>query len=241
MKVAASLDGRTALRQRRQPVDHRPRGARRRPCLAQRAGAMLTGIGTVLDDDPRLDVRLVPHGAPAAARGRRLALADAAGARLLAAARASAGVQRQRRRAPRPRRWRDAGAEVLRLPAIDGGRSGRPAGELARRGVNELHVEAGAGSTAPCCEPAWSTNCWSTWRRTAGRGLGDWPHSDPSNGSAMEFRFLEVYRVGTTPPEASAWRHGADVVEKAAFARAQAEEVASESLQHPLVCDASTK
>jgi diaminohydroxyphosphoribosylaminopyrimidine deaminase/5-amino-6-(5-phosphoribosylamino)uracil reductase len=60
MKIAASLDGRTAL----------PNGvsqwitgeaARRDGHLwRKRAGAILTGIGTVKADDPRLDVRLVP-------------------------------------------------------------------------------------------------------------------------------------------------------------------------------------
>ncbi|HEX7439984.1 MAG TPA: bifunctional diaminohydroxyphosphoribosylaminopyrimidine deaminase/5-amino-6-(5-phosphoribosylamino)uracil reductase RibD, partial [Caldimonas sp.] len=60
LKAAVSLDGRTAL----------PNGASQWITGAQaradghafrkRAGAILTGVGTVLDDDPRLDVRLVP-------------------------------------------------------------------------------------------------------------------------------------------------------------------------------------
>lgn len=60
MKVAASLDGRTAL------DDGRSRWITGEAARAdghawrKRAGAVLTGIGTVLDDDPRLDVRLVP-------------------------------------------------------------------------------------------------------------------------------------------------------------------------------------
>jgi len=62
MKVAASLDGRTAL------VDGRSQWITGEAARAdghawrKRAGAVLTGIGTVRDDDPRLDVRLVVDG-----------------------------------------------------------------------------------------------------------------------------------------------------------------------------------
>ena len=60
LKVAVSLDGRTALDNGASQWITGAGGARRRPRVAQaRAGAVLTGIGTVLDDDPRLDVRLV--------------------------------------------------------------------------------------------------------------------------------------------------------------------------------------
>jgi diaminohydroxyphosphoribosylaminopyrimidine deaminase / 5-amino-6-(5-phosphoribosylamino)uracil reductase len=58
MKVAASLDGATALRDgRSQWITQEPArldGHRWR----RRAGAIVTGIGTVLADDPRMDVRL---------------------------------------------------------------------------------------------------------------------------------------------------------------------------------------
>ncbi|RYY80227.1 MAG: bifunctional diaminohydroxyphosphoribosylaminopyrimidine deaminase/5-amino-6-(5-phosphoribosylamino)uracil reductase RibD, partial [Comamonadaceae bacterium] len=60
MKVAASLDGQTALENgRSQWITAEPARADGHAWRA-RAGAVLTGIGTVLDDDPRLDVRLVP-------------------------------------------------------------------------------------------------------------------------------------------------------------------------------------
>src|SRR5690606_18355272 len=61
MKVAASLDGQTALGN---GVSQWITGAAARAdghLWRARAGALLTGIGTVLDDDPRLDVRLGAH------------------------------------------------------------------------------------------------------------------------------------------------------------------------------------
>src|SRR5438045_4515674 len=60
MKAAVSLDGRTALAN---GVSQWITGAAARAdghACRKRAGAVLTGVGTVLDDDPRLDVRLVP-------------------------------------------------------------------------------------------------------------------------------------------------------------------------------------
>jgi diaminohydroxyphosphoribosylaminopyrimidine deaminase/5-amino-6-(5-phosphoribosylamino)uracil reductase len=60
MKIAASLDGRTALPN---GVSQWITGEPARTdghAWRRRAAAVLTGIGTVLEDDPRLDVRLVP-------------------------------------------------------------------------------------------------------------------------------------------------------------------------------------
>src|SRR5438874_386413 len=60
LKAAVSLDGRTALNN---GASQWITGAPARTdghAFRKRAGAVLTGVGTVLDDDPRLDVRLVP-------------------------------------------------------------------------------------------------------------------------------------------------------------------------------------
>ena len=138
MKIAASLDGRTALANGESQwitgEAARADGHRWRA----RACAILTGIGTVLQDDPQLTVREVGDAAPAAARRRRPARADAAdGAR----ARGRQRADRDRRRAQSA--W-PAGVEVLALPDADG-RVDLPAlmRALGRRGINELHVEAG--------------------------------------------------------------------------------------------------
>lgn len=144
MKIAASLDGRTALpdgtSQWITGEAARSDGQRWR----RRAGAVLSGIGTVLADDPRLDVRLAPTP-----RQPLRVLLDSAlrippearwlappGPKLIYGA--SAEAEREQ-----PLRAR--GAEVMWLPGADG-RVDLPAllTDLAQRGINELHVEAGA-------------------------------------------------------------------------------------------------
>ncbi len=61
MKIAASLDGRTALPDGRSQWITGPAAREDGQWWRQRAGAILTGVGTVRDDDPRLDLRL-PSG-----------------------------------------------------------------------------------------------------------------------------------------------------------------------------------
>jgi len=144
MKIAASLDGRTALPDGRSQWITGEAARADGHAWRRRASAVLTGIGTVLADDPRLDVRLVPTPAqplrvvldsqlrlPAAAR-----LLDPPG-RVLVLTAAAPGADAEALSA--------RGAEVAPLPAHEG-RIGLPAvlAELHRRHVNELHVEAGA-------------------------------------------------------------------------------------------------
>ncbi len=59
LKIAASLDGRTALADGTSQWITGESARRDGHAWRKRAGAVLTGVGTVLDDDPRLDVRLV--------------------------------------------------------------------------------------------------------------------------------------------------------------------------------------
>jgi diaminohydroxyphosphoribosylaminopyrimidine deaminase/5-amino-6-(5-phosphoribosylamino)uracil reductase len=144
LKAAASLDGRTALHNGASQWITGPAARADGHAWRKRAGAVLTGVGTVLDDDPRLDVRLVETAlqplrvvvdshlaTPPTAR-----ILDAPGQVLIYAADPDAP-------------GRDAllarGVEIAIVPAAQG-KVDLPAmlADLARRGINELHVEAGA-------------------------------------------------------------------------------------------------
>jgi diaminohydroxyphosphoribosylaminopyrimidine deaminase / 5-amino-6-(5-phosphoribosylamino)uracil reductase len=143
MKIAASLDGRTAL------PDGSSQWITGTPARTdghawrKRAGAVLSGIGTVLHDDPGLDVRLVPTQKqpmrvivdshlrmPLTAR-----LFETPGKVLVYGAEPPAG---------RAELLRQRGANVLLCPASNGSVAlDAVLADLAARGVNELHVEAG--------------------------------------------------------------------------------------------------
>ncbi len=148
IKLAASLDGRTAMAsgESRWVTGAAAREDVHR--LRARSSAIVTGVGTVLADDPALTVRLADD--PTAGRQPLRVVCDSRlrtpvtarllrepGQSLLVAAacgsEAVSGVA-----------LREAGAEVLFLP----GRGGRIApdhllAELAGRGCNEVLVEAG--------------------------------------------------------------------------------------------------
>ena len=161
MKVASSLDGRSALDNGRSQWITGPAARQDGHRWRARASALLTGIGTVRLDDPRLDVRdvdtprqpwrvlvdsrfEVPIGARIVrnvAEGKRLLVVGAIGADAGPGERGKDDESAQRRRAA----LEAAGCETLVL-ANAAGKVDLPAllVELARREVNELHVEAGA-------------------------------------------------------------------------------------------------
>jgi diaminohydroxyphosphoribosylaminopyrimidine deaminase / 5-amino-6-(5-phosphoribosylamino)uracil reductase len=143
MKIAASLDGRTALNNGASQWITGDAARTDGHAFRKRASAVLTGIGTVLEDNPRLDVRLVPTvlqplrvivdsrlQTPPGAR-----MLDPPGQVLLYTA--SDDAQRAAALGER-------GAQLCHLPGAHG-KVELPAmlADLARRGVNELHVEAG--------------------------------------------------------------------------------------------------
>ncbi|MGE3925042.1 MAG: bifunctional diaminohydroxyphosphoribosylaminopyrimidine deaminase/5-amino-6-(5-phosphoribosylamino)uracil reductase RibD, partial [Lautropia sp.] len=147
LKVAATLDGVTALPDGRSQwitsEEARNDGHRWRA----RACALLTGIGTVKADNPRLTVRAV-----ATARQPDKVLIDSrlevnpaaelfrdSGALVIhALAEEAVGAERRER-------LRDAGCELLSLPNEHGKVDLFAAmQELGRREYNEVHVEAGA-------------------------------------------------------------------------------------------------
>jgi diaminohydroxyphosphoribosylaminopyrimidine deaminase/5-amino-6-(5-phosphoribosylamino)uracil reductase len=143
LKIAASLDGRTALPN---GVSQWITGDAARTdghAWRRRASAVLTGVGTVRDDNPRLDVRLVPTprqplrvvvdsrlDAPLDAR-----IFDAPGSALVYAASPTA----ERRAA-----YTERGIDVVSVSNANGKVDlAAMLADLTTRGVNELHVEAG--------------------------------------------------------------------------------------------------
>ncbi len=143
MKVAASLDGRTALDNGQSQWITGEAARADGHAWRARAGALLTGIGTVLEDDPLLTVRFAPvaHQPPLVVVDSRLETPP--GARLFQPGRRifiyTAGGDAARRATLEAR-----GAQVVALPG-PGGKVDLPAmlADLARHEVGELHLEAG--------------------------------------------------------------------------------------------------
>ncbi len=143
LKIAASLDGRTALDSGASQWITGDAARTDGHAFRRRASAVLTGIGTVLEDDPRLDVRLVtsPRQPLRVIVDSRLQtppkarILDAPGQVLVVAARHDAALEAA---------LHARGVALCHLP----GASGKVdlaalMTDLAQRGVNELHVEAG--------------------------------------------------------------------------------------------------
>jgi diaminohydroxyphosphoribosylaminopyrimidine deaminase/5-amino-6-(5-phosphoribosylamino)uracil reductase len=136
MKIAATLDGRTALADGRSQWITGPEARKDGHRWRARACAILTGIGTVKADDPRLTVREVatPRQPLRVVVDSRLEIRhdakvlEGGGALIFTAIDADRTLNAETHRLPNPR-------GKVELPEM--------LDELARRGVNELHVEAG--------------------------------------------------------------------------------------------------
>jgi diaminohydroxyphosphoribosylaminopyrimidine deaminase / 5-amino-6-(5-phosphoribosylamino)uracil reductase len=143
MKIAASLDGRTALLNGKSQwitgEAARIDGHRWR----KRAGAVLTGVGTVLEDDPRLDVRLVETARQPLRVVVDSRLETPVTARILqppGAVLIYAGLPSASRRAV----LEQLGTEIALQPGANAKVDLQGLlNDLGRRGINELHVEAG--------------------------------------------------------------------------------------------------
>ena len=144
MKMAASLDGTTALANGQSQWITSEEARADGHAWRARSCAVLTGIGTVLQDNPRLDVRLVdtprqPHMVVVDSR-----LETPLDAHLFIAGRAlyiyAAGQNDAKKAALEAR-----GATVVYLPDANGKVDlAAMMKDLARREINELHVEAGS-------------------------------------------------------------------------------------------------
>ena len=150
LKLAMSVDGRTALANGVSRWLTGPEARRDVHRLRARACAILTGVDTVLADDPSLDVRLdaadlaaLPVPAPLKiVLDRHLRTPSTAkllrthGAVLIAHGEAAPEHQRAVLRA--------AGAELWQLPATESEQLPALFAELGKREINEVHTEAGA-------------------------------------------------------------------------------------------------
>lgn len=143
LKLAGSLDGRSALHnglsQWITGPDARQDGHRWRA----RSCAILTGVGTVLADDPQL----TPRGQPTSRLPRKIVLDT----RLRTPARArlfdegEVWIVTASQDAAAAARLQARGARILQLPDAEGGIDVRALMQvLARENLNEIHVEAGA-------------------------------------------------------------------------------------------------
>ena len=154
MKVATSLDGQSALENGQSQWITGPEARSDGHAWRARACAVLTGIGTVLEDDPQLNVR--GHNAP---RQPHLVVVDSRlDMPLTAKLLDTQGTGDQARQiwiytatdpkdshlADKRAALRARGAELIDMPG-SGGKVNLTAmlRDLARREINELHIEAG--------------------------------------------------------------------------------------------------
>jgi diaminohydroxyphosphoribosylaminopyrimidine deaminase/5-amino-6-(5-phosphoribosylamino)uracil reductase len=142
LKVAASLDGKTALNNGVSQWITGPDARRDAHAWRARSCAMLTGIGTVKDDNPRLNVRDVPCSRQPMRVVVDSRLETPPGAAVLdgGGTLIACAIDDPVRRAA----LEAAGAEIVVLPNPHG-KVELPAlmQELARRGINEVMCEAG--------------------------------------------------------------------------------------------------
>jgi diaminohydroxyphosphoribosylaminopyrimidine deaminase/5-amino-6-(5-phosphoribosylamino)uracil reductase len=203
MKIAASLDGRTALPDGTSQWITGPEARADGHAWRRRASAVLTGIGTVLEDDPMLDVRAVPTPrqpmcvvvdsrlqTPPTARLLQPPAHPGTRAVLVAAAEDHA----ERRAALQAH-----GAEVLLQPG-PGGKVDLQAllRTLATRGVNELHVEAGHKLNASLLQAGLVDELLvylAPKLLGAGREMAAFGPL-ASLGDALDFRFIDTALLG---------------------------------------------
>ena len=144
LKAAMSLDGRTALADGTSQWITGEAARTDGHAWRRRAGAVLTGVGTVLEDDPRLDVRHVPTACQPLRVIVDSRLDMPLDARILQPPGAVL-VYAAEPREERLRAFEAAGIAVARLPSATGKVDlSAMLTDLARgREINELHVEAG--------------------------------------------------------------------------------------------------
>jgi diaminohydroxyphosphoribosylaminopyrimidine deaminase/5-amino-6-(5-phosphoribosylamino)uracil reductase len=147
LKTASSLDGKTALLNGASKWITGPAARADVHHLRARACAVLTGVGTVLADDPQMNVRDVGTGVENTRQPLRVVVDSQLRTPLDAKILGDGETVLVCVQAAPARRnaLLAAGAHILELPGPDGRVPLRALmQELGARGINELHVEAGA-------------------------------------------------------------------------------------------------
>jgi diaminohydroxyphosphoribosylaminopyrimidine deaminase/5-amino-6-(5-phosphoribosylamino)uracil reductase len=199
LKIAATLDGRTALPDGRSQWITGEAARADGHAWRRRAGAVLTGIGTVLEDDPRLDVRAVST----ALQPQRVVvdsrLQTPPAARILeppGTAWIYAGDAADPRQA---QALREKGADIRHLADARGKVDlASMLADLAARGINELHVEAGHKLNASLLQ-AGLVDDLLVYLAPKLLGLGrEMAAFGPlaSLEQALPFAFIDVQRIG---------------------------------------------
>ena len=198
LKMAASLDGITALPDGQSQWITGEAARRDGHAWRRRASAVLTGIGTVLADDPRLDVRWVatpaqPQRVVVDSRWRLPATARVlqAPGRALVVGAIDPGLA--------PPAITAAGATLLHAPGPDGRVDLRSMlQQLAARGINELHVEAGAVLNGALLRAGLVDELLlylAPRLLGPGRAMAQWPALGALTES-LDFRFTQLQMVG---------------------------------------------
>jgi diaminohydroxyphosphoribosylaminopyrimidine deaminase/5-amino-6-(5-phosphoribosylamino)uracil reductase len=213
LKTASSLDGKTALENGEskwitgEPARADVQRWRARSC------AILTGVGTVAADDPRMNVRDLDIGRQPLKVIVDSRLSTPPTAKILPSPASGAGAGGEGNPTPAPvviacaeadpaRRaaLEGAGAEILVLPGVQG-RVNLEAllTELARRGVNEIHGEAGATLNGALLQASLVDEWLAYFAPLAlghqARGLFDLPALTDMAGR-RGFQLLDATRVG---------------------------------------------
>ena len=199
LKVAASLDGCTALANGQSQWITSEESRRDGHAWRRRASAILTGIGTVLADDPGLDVRWVPTALQPI--------------KVVVDSRFRVPPRAKIFDSPAPvwvcgaQDLKDASPALAQRGAVLVSHPG-PAGQvdleallrsLAVRGVNEVHVEAGAILNGALMQAGLVDELLlylAPQLLGAGRPLFEWPGLE-SLGQARQLEWKEVLQLGS--------------------------------------------
>ncbi len=198
LKVAASLDGRTALPNGQSQWITSEAARRDGHAWRRRASAALTGIGTVRADDPRLDVRLVPTPAQPLRVVLDSGFTLKADARIVAPPGPLLLVGATGVEAADPG-LAAQGVSLLSLPGADGRVDlGLLMQHLADQDVNEVHVEAGAVLNGALLKAGWVDEVLmylGPMLLGPGAPVADWPALQQLQ-QAVSLRVQEVSLVG---------------------------------------------